>query len=295
MYMNNSKNLTNSFFDGFLVLRKAYTRNKKVYWELECEHCGHCIVRTRSELNLRNHPLECPACHKNDTSLNFNPNNETYKAAEAKKNEENDKYCKQRNNLTFDTSLVNTPLVPSLSKSTKVEDEGTTEPITISGVSYNNFTMTDEVGELFDVPAYYYIAHCIPADLSFGGATAKVINEFWDMKHTLEEYYEGIELEPGDCLFERNIFNLIVSPRKYTKGTYEALQVAVQKMAKMCYNENVRYLAMPRIGCGSNGLSWSDVQAIITKAFANEFEGSDKMIHISVYSYELGSAFYTVK
>ncbi|MBP3915465.1 macro domain-containing protein [Clostridium sp.] len=70
---------------------------------------------------------------------------------------------------------------------------------------------------------------------------------------------------------ERIIFNLVAKKRYYNKPTYNSLRTTLKELKELCDKNNIKYLAMPRIGCGLDKLEWEIVREYIKK----EFEGTD--------------------
>ena len=60
----------------------------------------------------------------------------------------------------------------------------------------------------------------------------------------------------------------------------EQLRSSLEEMRKLCEERQIRRLAMPRIGCGLDRLSWDRVVPMIKQIFA------DLDIEIDVYSLE---------
>lgn len=62
-------------------------------------------------------------------------------------------------------------------------------------------------------------------------------------------------------------FNLISKNQSSGKPTYETLEKALEDMKNQIEKDEIEYLAMPRIGCGLDKLSWGRVREIIQKIF----------------------------
>ena len=127
-------------------------------------------------------------------------------------------------------------------------------------------TAVDIHKDLLDFPCYYHIAHCIPADLTFWGETAKRINEKWDMQSKIEDYIIDSYFT-GETILIENVFNLLANERKFAKVSFDNLKECVTDMAYACISFNIKYLAMPRIGCGHNDLDWEKVRPMIIDTF----------------------------
>ncbi len=131
-------------------------------------------------------------------------------------------------------------------------------------------TITIENRDLFTVPQGYYLAHCISADFALGAGIAKVFDEVYNMRFKLFRDYAGCDdytYEGGDALLIDNVFNLVTKPKCYHKPRYEALREALETMKDIMAMNATTKLAMPKIGCGLDRLSWDEVYEIICEVF----------------------------
>lgn len=135
---------------------------------------------------------------------------------------------------------------------------------------YREFIM-----DLFWVPEEYYLTQCISADFKMGAGIALQFNRHFNMRNRLLEKYGRSFVdrwdafdEHGTCLLEGRVFNLITKKNYWMKPTYDTLKSALNAMKTMVKNNpNVNKIAMPKIGCGLDGLSWSKVSKIIQEVF----------------------------
>jgi O-acetyl-ADP-ribose deacetylase (regulator of RNase III) len=75
----------------------------------------------------------------------------------------------------------------------------------------------------------------------------------------------------------RFIYYLITKERYYEKPTLASLKDSLLAAKSHCLEHSVTRLSMPRIGCGLDGLSWSNVSRLIQDVFA------DSNVAITVY------------
>lgn len=78
---------------------------------------------------------------------------------------------------------------------------------------------------------------------------------------------------------ERFIYNMVTKPR--SSGTYPTLatmRAALESLRTRVRADGVTQLAMPRIGCGLDGLVWEEVRGIIRDVFM------DSTVVISVFA-----------
>ena len=137
---------------------------------------------------------------------------------------------------------------------------------------YSNVLSFDDVNrDLFESPVYYHIAHCIPADCTFWGETATIVDQLWNMKEKIF-HNNYLELVVGDVIWIENVFNLITTERKHLRPTIDDLRNCVENLATYCFENQISHLAMPRIGCGHNGLKWEDVRPMIVDTFNSVYK-----------------------
>jgi O-acetyl-ADP-ribose deacetylase (regulator of RNase III) len=59
----------------------------------------------------------------------------------------------------------------------------------------------------------------------------------------------------------------------HARASYEAIETALQAMKLQAEKNNIRSIAMPRIGTGYGGLSWKKVRVIVERVFG-EWSGT---------------------
>lgn len=138
--------------------------------------------------------------------------------------------------------------------------------------------------DLFNVKDCYY-AHCISRDYALGAGIAVEFNKRYKMSNALKlmskEYPEILKQK---CIRVDNVFNLVTKDKYWHKPTYDSLkeslielkQIIERKIYSNKYykdiddrfiDNNIYKLAMPKIGCGLDKLSWSKVETIIKEVF----------------------------
>lgn len=137
-------------------------------------------------------------------------------------------------------------------------------------------TYDEQYRDLFSVSDDFYLAHCISADLAMGKGIAVQFNRIFNMRnrlfsqfgtHFVTEWDSG---NHGFCIREDRVFNLITKRNYWDKPTYENLESALIEMKEQMKFLNYKNLAMPKIGCGLDGLEWYKVSNMITDIFKNE-------------------------
>lgn len=126
---------------------------------------------------------------------------------------------------------------------------------------------------LFDAPDDYYFAHCISADFGMGKGIVIEFNKRFNMKQKLQEanpnylsYWKRYGLI-ADCIKVDKVFNLITKERYFHKPTYYSIRYSLCKMRDIAIKNNITKIAMPKIGCGLDGLQFDKVEKIIKGVF----------------------------
>lgn len=127
----------------------------------------------------------------------------------------------------------------------------------------------EEIKDLFTVPQGYMLAHCISADFNLGGGIAKQFCEHYDMRNRLFADYGSDFDGVGMAIEIDNVYNLITKRYVHNSPTYENLAMALDDMKESMICEGRKKLAMPRIGCGLDGLDWRIVRSIIKDIFGD--------------------------
>lgn len=147
-------------------------------------------------------------------------------------------------------------------------------------------TINIEQGNLFSLPKDEYVfAHCIAADLKWCGGIAPVlIKKEYDSekecRYIEDDGTVDAPLEIGDILpvaAEKGVFvNLITKESTWDKPTYQDLEESLVNLKDFMETSGFDKLAMPKIGCGIDGLEWDVVEPMIEEVF----EGTDIDIEI---------------
>jgi O-acetyl-ADP-ribose deacetylase (regulator of RNase III) len=129
--------------------------------------------------------------------------------------------------------------------------------------------MFEEIeGDLFSAPKSWHLAHCVSSDFHMGAGIAVGFKKKYGSVEKLRSQKVGI----GRCAYlnkERYVFYLVTKARYFQKPTYQTLESALRHLRELCRRKWLTKLAMPRIGCGIDGLQWSKVKRLIRKVFDN--------------------------
>jgi O-acetyl-ADP-ribose deacetylase (regulator of RNase III) len=119
--------------------------------------------------------------------------------------------------------------------------------------------------DLFTVPDYYYLAHCIASDLRMGAGIAVKFQKKFSLRKELEQY----NVKVGSCILVDRVFNLITKSRSSGKPTYKTLESSLIEMKQIIIDNDIKYLAMPKIGCGLDRLQWGRVSEMLKEIFSD--------------------------
>lgn len=100
------------------------------------------------------------------------------------------------------------------------------------------------------------VAHCIAADALMGrGIAVDFVKEYPQIKRLRNEI-----LEVGKTYYVHPVLNIVTKRRSPGKPSYESMCFALQNMAKVMFENNIKEVYMPKIGCGLDRLSWPAVK-----------------------------------
>lgn len=126
--------------------------------------------------------------------------------------------------------------------------------------------LIEEKRDLFTVDDKYYLAHCISDDFALGKGIAVEFRNRYNMQSKLKTLYPNGIGKCG-CILIDNVFNLVTKKKYWHKPTYNFLKIALEDMKQIIIKNNIKYVAMPRIGCGLDRLQWENVKAILYDVF----------------------------
>ena len=126
--------------------------------------------------------------------------------------------------------------------------------------------LKEEKRNLFTVDDKYYFAHCISSDCKMGAGIAVDFQNKFHLRNALLEYDEEIRKHPT-CILVNKVFNLITKKTYSGKPTYKSLEIAITDMADLIDLYQIKYLAIPKLGCGLDRLQWVKVREIIKEVF----------------------------
>ncbi|XP_050537929.1 uncharacterized protein LOC126903640 isoform X2 [Daktulosphaira vitifoliae] len=132
----------------------------------------------------------------------------------------------------------------------------------------NNNLEYEELDEnLFKMGKEYAFAHCVAEDLRMGAGIALEFKRTFGCLGKLFDQH----LKVGDVgvLNHKNQYIFYLVTKKYSnrKPTFDALKNTLVELLNKMKKNNLTKLAIPKIGCGLDGLDWFEVQNFIKKLF----------------------------
>lgn len=127
-------------------------------------------------------------------------------------------------------------------------------------------TLIEEYGDLFDMDQEWCLAHCVGSDFIMGKGIATIFKSKYGNVDWLLQNSKGVGttlLLPKNKI-NRNVFYLITKKwSRYSKPTYVDLENSIIDMFYQAKLHGINKIAMPKIGCGLDGLEWNLVKKII--------------------------------
>ena len=126
---------------------------------------------------------------------------------------------------------------------------------------------------LFKSNPNYTLMHCISHDCAMGAGIAKTFDALMpDMKKQLKRTIRENDLTGYYAMLyrgKRDVINLVTKERYWHKPTYSSLKASLINAKQIILRNNIKYIAMPVIGCGLDRLQWSKVSKMVKEIFAD--------------------------
>ncbi|XP_028409235.1 ADP-ribose glycohydrolase OARD1-like [Dendronephthya gigantea] len=139
-----------------------------------------------------------------------------------------------------------------------------------------NFSLEETQGQpwkLFLSPVDTAIAHSVSCDFQMDKGIAKqFLKQYGNFNELIEkglDFPEGREVGKIGVLQtkERFVYYLITRPKWWDSSTLRAMEQSLHSMQSHCIQNNVKRLAIPRIGAHYDRLEWDKVRGLITDIF----------------------------
>lgn len=131
----------------------------------------------------------------------------------------------------------------------------------------------EQKGNLFDLDlSIYSLAQCISLDCQMGAGIAVGFDKmFPGMKRYLLQMIKKYTYKQPYVIgyLDKNIyvFNLITKKSYFNKPNYNSIDKCLDILQERCIIYNIKYLGIPKLGCGLDKLQWDKVREGIIERF----------------------------
>jgi len=123
----------------------------------------------------------------------------------------------------------------------------------------------EENRDLFSMSVKNHFVHCISADYKMGAGIAVKMDEMFSLRQEMDRFQ--FEFLIGDVHVSSRVFSLVTKKFYWDKPNYKSMEACLLSLRHRCEEKHIKYLAMPRIGCGLDGLNWDKVKKLIQDIF----------------------------
>lgn len=124
-------------------------------------------------------------------------------------------------------------------------------------------------GDLFEAPKEYALGHCVSQDFQMNKGIALEFRRKFGQVEELSSQKKSVTEIASIISIETTIICLITKEHYWQKPTYENVFLTLINLKHFCVTKNITKLAMPKIACGIDGLSWAEVRTMIRYVFRN--------------------------
>lgn len=126
--------------------------------------------------------------------------------------------------------------------------------------------------DIFTIDSKYALGHCISLDCKMGaGISVEFVKRHPKMRDELKKCIQDNNLSfPTIIGYTDNgeiVLNLINKEKSWHKPTNCTIRECIRNSVVLCNKMGIKYLALPKIGCGIDKLNWEDVKEIIKEEF----------------------------
>lgn len=129
-------------------------------------------------------------------------------------------------------------------------------------------------GDLFTIGKEVPLVHCVSADFALGAGIAKQFrNKFPDMIKAMNASPTPnvTDIFPfrTDDTRHKLVLNLITKERFFFKPTRENFNRTLMNLHSFLVENDIKTIAMPRIGAGLDRLNWSETEVFLKEHFSD--------------------------
>lgn len=129
----------------------------------------------------------------------------------------------------------------------------------------------EEHRDLFTVPSEYSLGHCVAEDIKMSRGIASVFKAKFGRQQELANQRPSVgktlQLRDNDVEHQRYIYYLVTKPRSYQKPFYRNLWDSMCDLRNHLLENDIMKLAVPKLGCGLDGLDWRIVRNMLEILF----------------------------
>jgi len=122
---------------------------------------------------------------------------------------------------------------------------------------------------LFEMDSKYTLAHCISSDCAMGAGIAVEFQKRFGLKQKLLYHYSESDRAHSTCIYENKVLNLITKEKYWHKPTEMSMKNSLRRMKEVIIENDIKLIAMPKIGAGLDRLSWTKVKEMIYEIFGD--------------------------
>lgn len=126
--------------------------------------------------------------------------------------------------------------------------------------------------EFYNQHKEFVLVQCISSDFAMGAGIAVEFNNIFNVKRIVQRTCIPYWSKQGYCLSILKyvpVLNLVTKYHYFDKPTYQTISDALYDMKNIVIANDIKYIAMPRIGTGLDGLQWNKVYSIIKETFSD--------------------------
>lgn len=118
--------------------------------------------------------------------------------------------------------------------------------------------------DLFTIGEEYHLAHCVSADFAMGAGIAVEFQRRFRIREQISgELPESVPM----VIKTGRVFNLVTKKMSWMKPTYPSFIESVKMLKRQMDTYGITKIAMPKIGCGIDGLDFGVVKEHILNTF----------------------------
>ena len=121
--------------------------------------------------------------------------------------------------------------------------------------------------DIFTMPSDYALAHCVAEDLKMSRGIATAFRKKFGRIEDLELQEPSVGKALHLKTYGRDVFYLVTKKFPTTKSTYLSLRRCLENLRARLLQLGIKKLAIPKLGCGYDGLKWKVVERMLEQLF----------------------------